>query len=733
MSTKIDRSSPATPSVPTAPAEPVKPAEAPKPAGKADVETGIVQDVVERGESWISAGKALFGVVEKKVTDVVVDKAADVALGVGSGVASAKRSVAELQADASRALDKVKPALVEAAHVEPLSIGKTLLHDLATKGVDGVLKEQFKQISPTIADPAKVAQTLSRAGEIFEQRLSGVSQELRQDAVGVLIDIKNNTAPYLTAEDLKLPFTEPRRVLAEVGLMADECVAGARSAVIKGATELGLGVAHAINTTEVGHLATAAVETAEGMFSGRLFAEFVGIEGVRPFALINYPVVKLLDSVKGSMELAKKIDANPDAIRAFSDALCPKATEGAILALKDNDSMFLSLGGKVAVSAAFGASLGGQVGLKVTRQPGEPPVFIAEISQDKQMSAGGNLKLVKGEAGRVETEKITVELKGEQAVKDFVGVLYGKGLDVLDDPAALNHIAEKVTREESAGGSLGIKADVPSVLSAEMGGNFIVSRGETTDKAGEPVSSLYKLSGAGSLGAGVNTTGEIKLRLPQARGEQGAALRRALVENYTQTPGLGTLARNIPPAALERLVEINGLRTDISLKTQTQFELAVELPAKTEDLGKASSLTLTTTITNELGDTALESKLDIIVKNPAALFKMFAELPPEQLAARMADGSITHEQLAQRATERGVKIEDVLTVKLSSTERVSRATGADISIEDNNIKAEQGVIQNTLLGEHVFIGSEPAAKPDASRDQSLSKRTISDLVSYIKG
>ena len=79
MSTKIDRSSPATPSVPTAPAEPVKPAEAPKPAGKADVETGIVQDVVERGESVISAGKALFGFVEKKVTDVVVDKAADVA------------------------------------------------------------------------------------------------------------------------------------------------------------------------------------------------------------------------------------------------------------------------------------------------------------------------------------------------------------------------------------------------------------------------------------------------------------------------------------------------------------------------------------------------------------------------------------------------------------------------------------------------------------------------------
>jgi hypothetical protein len=455
------------------------------------------------------------------------------------------------------------------------------------------------------------------------------------------------------------------------------------------------------------------------------------LEGLRPFALINLPMVMLLDGVQNTVGAAETITAQADNIRAFTDALTPGTTQADILALKDNETLTIGLGGKGALGLGAEAGLEGKVELKVTRQPGD--VFIAEVTQEQALTAGVKLGVLDAGGSLGDSQKITVELKGEQAVKDFVGALYGHGMGVVEDPRALHQIAEKITREESNPKAVSLKGELP-MLSGELKRNFAFTKGEVTDRSGQPVSTLYKLSTTIEGSAGKNATGDkLKLRLPQLPGEQGAAVRAAMGEQLKQTPLLGAVIKRLPDAALDRLVEINGARTDMTLKVQHQVDLQLDLPANNKDLGKATQLTLTNTIVCELGDSALECKLEMSVKNPAALFKLFPELSPSQLVARMGEGAVTQEDIETRAASGGFKLSDILTVKLSSIEKTARLAGVEVDIEGNGVKTERGVTRNTLVGERVFIGADPAAAPDADRAKAPVGRTILDFIGTIKG
>lgn len=68
---------------------------------------------------------------------------------------------------------------------------------------------------------------------------------------------------------------------------------------------------------------------------------------------------------------------------------------------------------------------------------------------------------------------------------------------------------------------------------------------------------------------------------------------------------------------------------------------------------------------------------------------------------------MTQDDIETRAASSGFKLSDLLTVKLSSTEKTARLAGVEAEAAGVGVKTERGVTKNTLIGEFVLIGADP--------------------------
>jgi hypothetical protein len=717
MSTKIDRANAATPSVPTQPTEPVKAAEAPRAPGKADVEPAVVQDVIERGASMLDAGRALFGIASKTAAQAIEGAAKE-------GAARITKTVAELQADATHA---VKQAVTQSAKPLASDGAIKLVSDLLTKGVEQTVKDEFKAIRPAIADAARIADQIGRASDVVEQRLRGVPDEVRGRAAELLLEIQNNTAPRVTAEDLKRPLTDPRRVVAEMAQVGQELAQPVLDKGVVGSlVEVGLAAADVVAT--YGDGVRDAAQVVEGLISGRKLAESLGFEGVRPFALINYPLVKLLDSVQSVVGGAEKITSQAEQIRELSVALTPGSLKERIHALEPGQTLVTSLGGEIKLHEVIGGSGSAKLEAKIACEAGTPPVYTVEIGNERLGSMGLGISGM-GEGVSVDGfgskgEKLTYKVEGRENLDKLLEALYTRGLGVAINPGSLSGVLKEDMQIESSKRGGGKFEASLGVASAGTQADITHSTSYFYDKkTGElsAISDKFVLNRERALG--LKMPG-ISIKLPDVPGQQGEALRSALTAQLKDmTPLTREVGKHIPDALVNRLLELNGNRTDISLKAVGQAELTIKRGAKVDNILQASELTVAANVQLELGNTNVEAKAETTIKNPALLFKAFeGKLDPAQLVAGLRSGEVTNAQLEAQVKASGFKLEDVLVVKLTVTEKTMNSVGVDAL----GLNAEHGVQTAKSLYE-AKLNNEGRFESTVSNQDSRSSRALHEL------